>query len=355
MNLKRFITSAAVALLPLAASAATFVVPAAGAGQGVNGSQWQTELTLHSGSSSTVSATLLFHDRNGAAESATVQIAPRGTVSIGDIVRTRFNRESATGAIEITVDDAFARKLAITSRTFNRSENGEFGQDIPAVAASAAVAEGSSIAINGPSNAAETRFNFGLYALEATDVRWELVRADGTLGATTTASYAAGVQTQYNAGVSAFLGANADDNDVVLAVITRGRALGYGSAVNNHTGDPTYIPGVETRADIRVQFLGLDTNLSGTVTIADADHDGVLDAPVSVYVSFPWPTSFRLVVDGPQPRFELLTPSPDITLQQDGIVIWKSSISGGSSTTTLKVRITVGGVSDVITIPVQYK
>ena len=48
MTIKRIITLAAIALLPIAAGAATFVIPAAGTGAGAAGSQWQTELTLHS-------------------------------------------------------------------------------------------------------------------------------------------------------------------------------------------------------------------------------------------------------------------------------------------------------------------
>ena len=47
MNIKRLITATSIALLPLAASAATFVVPAAGSATGANGSRWQSELTLH--------------------------------------------------------------------------------------------------------------------------------------------------------------------------------------------------------------------------------------------------------------------------------------------------------------------
>src|SRR5436190_5021127 len=133
MNIRRIITLAAVALLPLTAGAATFIVPAAGTGAGSNGSQWQTERTRHSTSSVAMNVTLVFHDRNGAVETSAQTLAPRATAAIADIVKTRFNRDNATGAIEIAVDDAFAQKLAVISRTFNLSENGEFGQDIPAV------------------------------------------------------------------------------------------------------------------------------------------------------------------------------------------------------------------------------
>src|SRR6266550_3589220 len=140
MSIKRIITSAAIALLPIAAGAATLIVPASGTGPGANGSHWQTELTLHNTSASTVTATLTFHDGLGAAGTSTVNIAPRATVAIADVVASRFGRESATGAIEITFDNAFAQKLTIASRTFNTTAGGELGQDIPAIDAATAPA-----------------------------------------------------------------------------------------------------------------------------------------------------------------------------------------------------------------------
>ena len=43
-SLKNILTAASIALLPVAASAARFIVPAAGSASGANGSQWQSEL-----------------------------------------------------------------------------------------------------------------------------------------------------------------------------------------------------------------------------------------------------------------------------------------------------------------------
>ena len=114
MKIKHLIAATAAALLPMAASAATLIIPAAGTGSGANGSQWQSELTLHNTSASTTRVRLVFHDTSGAAESTEIEVASRATVAIEDIVRTRFQRQSAIGAIEIVVDDAASRKLAVT-------------------------------------------------------------------------------------------------------------------------------------------------------------------------------------------------------------------------------------------------
>src|SRR2546423_1402968 len=110
MTTKRLMILTPIALLPIVAAAAAFVVPAAGTGAGAGGSQWQTELTLHSTSSFAIPVALTFHDQNGAGETTTVQLAPRSTVAISDIVKNRFGRQGGTGAIEIGVDDAFAAK-----------------------------------------------------------------------------------------------------------------------------------------------------------------------------------------------------------------------------------------------------
>jgi hypothetical protein len=351
--MKRIITLAAIALLPIAAGATTFIVPAAGTGAGANGSQWQTELTLHSTSGVAFTAQLVFHDRNGAAETSSVELAPRSTVSVSDIVKTRFNRDAATGAIEIVVDDAFARKLAVASRTFNTSENGEFGQDIPAVNVEDAAVAGDTVVLAAPADVSANRFNAGLYAASAASIRWDLVRADGSIAKSVEVDYAAGTQTQYGLAVETLFGTTAANSDAVLAVVTKGTVIAYGSAINNRTGDPTYVPGVATTSDIRIQFLGVDSDLDDRVNIADANRDGILDSPLSIYLSSPWPSSFHLLVNGASPKFELLTPRQDLTLSQDGFVIWKAGVSA-QTTDTIKVRVTVDGVSDVITIPVNF-
>src|SRR3954451_22759715 len=133
MKLTRILAVIFATLLPLAAGATTLVIPASGTGPGANDSHWQTELTLHNLSASPITATLTFHDIVGTGGTSSVTVAPRATVAIADVVATRFGRGAATGAIEVTFDSAFAQKLTVSSRTFNKSASGEFGQDIPAV------------------------------------------------------------------------------------------------------------------------------------------------------------------------------------------------------------------------------
>ena len=184
MKFRNLFAAAATAAMSLTAHATTLVVPAAGTGPGANGSHWQTELTLHTAGPRAVDLSLFLHQGSTVLGPSNVTLQPRETLSIADVVRTRFNVTSGTGAIVIAAVERDLRTLAVTSRTTNVSASGEFGQDIPAVSTDDANDEGDIVALHGPSDVASTRFNFGVFAHEATSVKWELIRANGTVAAT---------------------------------------------------------------------------------------------------------------------------------------------------------------------------
>lgn len=356
--MKRFLIAVSIALLPLAVGAATYIVPAAGTGPGANGSHWQSELTLHNTGSTPVTVGITYHDRDGAQRGDDLTLSARSTVSIPDIVKTRFGRESGTGGLEITLPDAAARKVTITSRTFNSSSSGQFGQDIPAVNAGDAASAGDVVVLQAPSSAADFRFNFGVYALTDATVRWELVRADGTVAATADASYTGGTQLQYNGAVQAlFNGAASQGNDAVQGSVTAGKLIAYGSAINNDSGDPTFVPGIRARSDIRVNFAGVDLDENGTIDVGDADHDGVLDQPIDVFTST-YPNYFRVVATGPNGEpatLELVDAPRDVALLNKDTVEWAPGGNVKGQSGALKVRATVDGVSEILTIPVNFR
>ena len=357
MKIQRIIAATLVSLAPLAASAASFIIPVAGSVRGADDSHWQTELVLHSSSSSTIHARLLLHDRSGTAGTANLDVPPRATLSIDDVVKSQFNLDDTTGAIEVQVEDRFARKLVITSRTFSHSDRGDLGEAIPAVRTDAAPKAGTSLVIAAPSSASDFRLNVGLYAVSDASVRWDLVRADGTNAASRTLAYIAGTQTQYNPSSEALFATPAHDDDSVVVTILSGSIVAYGSSVANASGDPTYIPAIASESDINVPFLGIEAGLTSGISIADADHDGVLDHELTLH-SGPWPNSFRIVIgntNGETPHFELVDPSSEVTLIGDtGYVLWSPQTEPYGSAGSLRVRVTVGGTSDIITIPVRF-
>ena len=358
MKLNRILTTAAVAALPLFASAATLIIPAAGTGAGANASRWQTELTLHNTSSRAIPVTLHFHDANGRSATATVEVAARSTRSLDDVVKTSFNREQATGALVLEVGDADARRLAVASRTFNRSDAGDFGQDIPAVRSTDAAEAGDVAVLVGPSSASDTRFNFGLFAVTDATVRWELIRADGAVAATREQTYRAGTQLQYVNGVASFLGASAQDDDTLHATVNSGSAVFYGSAVDNRTGDPTYVPSILTNDEIRLSFSGVDLDENGSIDVADVDRDGVTDRPIEIIASL-FPSFFRIVATGEHGEavtYELISSAADaLFVDANGTLQVAASADLRGTTSDLKVRATAGGSSSILTIPVKFK
>src|SRR5687768_12380731 len=138
MKFSKFVTAAVIAALPVAAQAATLVIPAAGTGPGASNSHWQTEMTVHTAAPRQVAVSVSFHQGTTVKGPVAIVLEARQTRSVADIVRTEFGVESGTGALVIEASDRDAKTIAVTSRTFNTSETGEFGQDIPSVDIAAA-------------------------------------------------------------------------------------------------------------------------------------------------------------------------------------------------------------------------
>ena len=359
MNIKRILTTAVLAALPVVASAATLVIPASGTGPGANDSRWQTELTLHNASGRAIAVKIGFHDGDGRDGETTVTVAPRATVTLDDVVHTQFNREAATGALVLEVADADLRRLAVTSRTFNDAGEGrQFGQDVPAINVLDAVDAGEMGVLSAPSSAAATRFNFGLFAVTDTTVRWQLIRANGTVAATKDAAYEAGAQLQYNGGIESFLGTTAADDDTVHAIVTAGSGIFYGSAINNVSGDPSYVPGITARDDIRIAFAGIDLDENGSIDLRDADQDGVVDTRMDIFTSL-FPNFFRLVAEGesgePVTFAVVSSPADAVFIDENGTLQVAPTANLRGTNGELKIRATAGGNTAVLTIPVAFK
>jgi hypothetical protein len=340
-------------------SAAQFVVPAAGAGPGASGSQWQTDVTLHNAALAPALVTLSFHDADGFVASHSLTVAPRETLTLESVISSVFGISTAgavTGAIVIEGEEMTLLKLAVTSRTFSRSEAGEFGQDIPAMRPDEASLTGDTAVLTGPSEISGSRFNFGLYALEPSTIEWALVRGNGEVAAVIESDYEEGVQVQYNRGISTLLGSQPAPNDVVYARVLSGNVLPYGSIINNATNDPGFIPAFRTRENFPARFLGVDLNEDGTIDIA-ANADGVLESPVPLRASHGFPNYFRLVVvdpEGSEVHLELVDPPSDVRLLDHGTVRWfpVGSLQGTSG--ALIVSANDGFAETRFVIPVTF-
>jgi hypothetical protein len=341
-------------------SAAQLIVPAAGAGAGARGSQWQSDVTIHNAALTPASLTFSFHDSDGLVASFPFTVAARETVTITDIVASAFGVSTlsgaVTGAIVIEADEITLLKLAVTSRTFATSEAGEFGQDIPALTPAAAAGTGDTAVLAGPSEVSGSRFNFGLYTLEASTVEWVLVRSTGDIGATVDSEYDANVQVQYNRGIQTLLAAQPAPDDVVYARVLSGSVIAYGSIVNNASNDPGFVPAFRTRENFPAKLLGIDLNEDGNIDIP-ANADGVLESPVPLRASHGFPNYFRIVVvdpEGAEVHLELVDPPSDVRLLDGGTVRWfpVGSLSGTSG--ALIVSASDGFAETRFLIPVTF-
>jgi hypothetical protein len=354
MKFRNLIAAAAVAALPLTTYAATLIVPVAGTGPGANASQWRSELTLHTVAPRPVTLALTFHYEGTIRGPVSITLQPRETLSIADVVRTKFGVTSGNGALLVDATDRDARTLAVTSRISNVSPTGEFGQDIPSVDAEDALRAGDIAAISGPSSVATNRFNFGIYATEKANIEWRVVRANGTVAATSTVPYEAGIHVQYNSGVQNLFNTSPQDNDTVQARIISGRAVFYGSIINV-TGDPTFVPGIRTREDILIQLAGVDLDENGSIDLRDANGDAVLDAPVQIIRSG-FGNYFRVVAVGefgePVTLEVVSSPGHARFLDANGTLLVTAGADVTGTTGAIVLKATSNGATQLITIPV---
>ena len=360
MSFKRLIVFCAIGLLSVAASAAEVIVPAAGAGPGVANSRWQTDIMLHNAAPRAITVFMTFHMGESVLGPHPVALAAKQTQQIMDVVKVVFGINSGTGALVIELDDRDTKYLAVTTRTSNLMDTLEYGQDIPALRPDAAAKAGDIAVLVNPavSTRGIFRFNFGVYALEDTTIRWELLRSDGVVVATKEVTYNKGSHAQHNNGIydRNMLFAEPKRGDSLYARILTGKAIVYGSSIND-TGDPTWVPANTLREDVNIN-IGIDVDENGTIDIADANGDGVLDQPVTVYTSL-YPAYFRVVAEsefGDPVELEVVSSEADAVFRdENGTLRVGAAGDLKNKSGSIVLRATSNGTVATFTIPVRFK
>ncbi|MGH9458384.1 MAG: hypothetical protein ACRD2J_12195 [Thermoanaerobaculia bacterium] len=355
---KRLILSLLIALTAAAglAAEADLIVPVTGTIPGALGSHWQGELTLHSAATEAVVVDVTLHRSAGEPVTTSVALAAGATQSFSNVALDLFGLEQAIGALTIDVPDSAEGRIVATSRVANHTETGLLGQDVPAVRATETLRSGATGVIAGPKDTVRARFNFGIFAVDASAIEWRLVRADGTVAATKELSYDAGTAIQYAPGVEGLFAVTRQSDDVVYARVLEGNAVVYGSAIDNGTGDPTFVPGFEVREGFAIELLGVDKDGDGAADFFDADRDGVLDQAVPVGVG-PFPDGFRILVHPGETGSVTLTvieaPYDADFIDANGMVSIFPPL-GASGSATIVVRATDGFRTTDLTIPVVF-
>ncbi len=337
------------------------VIPAAAHTEGAAGSKWATDLDLWNGSSAevTIRTTFVAEGSIGtdASPSANLTIPAHGSLAVTDALATLFPAGAASGALSFDLTDAQSRKVALTSRTYNLTANGSFGQTIPALGADSALSSGQTGILFPPRDPATSRMNFGSYALEDSVANWRVLSSDGTVVAERLGiAYAKSSVARYNDGIRSFLSATAAAGQVVEVEVVSGRLLPWASRIDNQTNDGDFSIARPVHDNDLPVILGLDTNGDGQPEIRDADTNGTLDLSLAVSNSAAFPYDVRLLATDPEGHALSFTgvSLPSTVLLDAGngrLTIFPSQ--GLGLVGSLKVRVSDGTDSVLVTIPIS--
>ena len=228
----------------VSAQAQQLYVPAAAHVSGLAGTRWRTDLEVKASGSGPATFTLeMLRERteNSAPPSESFTVAPGASIRLVDVVSQVFG-VTGNGALRLT---ATGGAILATSRTYNDSPSGTYGQFIPALPAESASVADESYAILQLSATNAYRTNLGL--VNATGLRTtvdvDLYRADGVqLGSTQVVLRA--FEMRQLPGVFSSVTAQAVPAGFALVRSeTEGaRYFAYASLVDNLSGDAIFLP-----------------------------------------------------------------------------------------------------------------
>lgn len=218
------------------------VIARAGGGEGT---AWRSNVHLYNPTSARQTVTLQFYS-NTLPVTSFLEVLPGRTVEVEDIVSQLFGQLAGdnAGSLHLTA----AAGLLAVSNTFNLTEEGTFGQFIPAKAGADMLGTSETGHILQLSNNADYRCNIGFssYAGGAAQVQLTLFGTDGqSLG---TRSFR--VEPNANLQVDdAFrilgITGDVDAAKAEVKVLSGGSVYAYASVIDNRTGDAIFIPALE--------------------------------------------------------------------------------------------------------------
>jgi len=234
----------------------SIIVPAVGHAAGLN-SQWQSDIRITNITSQSQNYRLFFTPSGkagtGTVRKASVTIAPGKTIAFNDILESWYGigaaGENATGSLEVrpeTQSASSSTALATTvasSRTYNLSAGGTFGQFIPGVVFADFVGKGTTLSLQQLAQSTNYRTNIGVVegSGEAATIRFTAWDASGTQLDQWSESLLAGEHRQYDR-ILAVRNITTDNARVEIDVTSdKGKITAYASKVDNLTGDPELI------------------------------------------------------------------------------------------------------------------
>ena len=223
--------------------AATAVIPAAAHAGGAQGTSWVTDVVLHNLRDDNVTADVFFLKSGiDGVQSRAVEIAVPGdeSVLLTDIVLETFGFHSASGAILIGSDQS----LVVSSRTYNTSPEGTYGQFIPGFNVNRALMSGQRATLIQLSEGNAFRTNLGVANASAVaiDISVEIYEASGQYLDTSHFHVPPWSHAQIN-GVFSMVGfpQTADGYAIIGCDTADAHWFAYASVVDNRSGDPVFV------------------------------------------------------------------------------------------------------------------
>jgi hypothetical protein len=223
------------------------LIPSVSHAPGANDSLWRSDVRLVNagngggdggGANASVTVTLYPASGSGAVPQTKVfSVGPHSILALDDVLQSTFSAGSGALRIDST------QPLFVTSRTYNQSSGGTFGQDIPALGLEKALATGSVARFSGLANG-RYRTNIGFFnsGNSAADLQLDLRGNDGVSAGKKTLHLDANSMTQIN-GLFSYLGTTIESGALTVAA-SGGAVVAYASVIDNVSGDPVYVPGV---------------------------------------------------------------------------------------------------------------
>lgn len=298
----------------------SLIFPVVGHAQGANDSLFESDIRVTNLSATTMKYALNFTpsgvDGTTTGSSSTIEIAPNATLAVDDIVASLFGTgtvSSATGMLEVrplTTSSSPATGLlgtgtsstikqlitAASSRTYNFTPTGTFGQFIPAtrfadfVGRVAAGGVPSILSLQQVAQSADYRANFGFAEASGkpADLVVRVYDIHSALLATLPVSLKAGEHKQINGMLSANGITNLTDGRVEVEVVGGdGKVTAYVSEVDNLTNDPLLVSAVPKGAIQSNRYVVpgaayIDTGFAFWVTDLRVFNSGTAATPATV-------------------------------------------------------------------------
>ncbi len=213
-------------------------IPVVARASGVGGSAWRSDVGLLNRSILDNSIRLRHYQGDGSTDLELV-LAP-GAQSILSDVLEQLGLEGA-GPLRVFSSEP----LTVTSRTYNQSGDGTFGQFLPGVASEKSLSTGASVVLMQLQENDQARTNIGLTNGWKRDAQVEISLFDGAGAAVATIERTVPPEQTMQLNRPFFAQGGRMDIDAGYAVVSAQSAeilFAYASVIDNGSGDPTTIP-----------------------------------------------------------------------------------------------------------------